>query len=307
MYPFEMMSLFVLLIGKQSNKQKKVDVNSEGAWTTKTLRSDKKIVLEGFAVSLRIQNSCLNEVTWKSKCLEVFCIVHLRRYTHSEPKWGPQETVKLYTKICKKKVKGKVVGKVPCFFACHYSLWRECLQGDSCCWDCNYHVVMNKEWTTWVSRKSQTSYDKEREHMMMMVTTSEVWFSLFQRKNSHADGNNQCGVVWFSLFQRINPWADPRWQFSKNQRIAFDVELRFSQFLKKMGQRTNTELWFFADCFRKLTNCFRKPTMNLTCGVWWCPENPRVVVILPSSVTPKCALEQKRKRKKIDALPSSSA
>lgn len=27
--------------------------------------------------------------------------------------------------------------------------------------------------------------------MMMMVTTSEVWFSVFQRKNSHDDGNNQ--------------------------------------------------------------------------------------------------------------------
>jgi hypothetical protein len=36
-------------------------------------------------------------------------------------------------------------------------------------------------------------------------------------------------VVWFSLFQRMNPWADPRWQFSKNQRTGFDVELRFSQ------------------------------------------------------------------------------
>ncbi len=123
-------------------------------------------------MSFKVQNTCLNEGTWKSKCLEAFCIVHLRRYTHSEPKWGPQETVKLYTKICKKKVKGKVVGKVPCF-ACYYSPWRECLQGDSCCWDCNYHVVMNKEWTSWVSRKHQTSYDKEQQqHMMMMVTTS---------------------------------------------------------------------------------------------------------------------------------------
>ncbi len=99
--------------------------------------------------------------------------------------------VKLYTKICKKKVKGKVVGKVPCMLRCYYSPWRECLQGDSCSWDCNYHVVMNKEWTSWVLRKCQTSYDKERQHMMMMVTKSEVWFSVLQRKNSHDDGNNQ--------------------------------------------------------------------------------------------------------------------
>jgi hypothetical protein len=91
-------------------------------------------------------------------------------------------------------------------------------------------------------------------------------------------------------FSKNEPVGRPKMAILKKSKNWFWCGIAVLKKNLKIGQRTNPELWFFGDCFRK-------PTMNLTCGVWWCPGNPRVVVILPS-VTPKCALEQKRKRTK---------
>jgi hypothetical protein len=101
--------------------------------------------------------------------------------------------------------------------------------------------------------------------MMMMVTTSEVWFSLFQGKNSHDDGNNQSGVV-LSFSKNEPVGADPRWQFSK--------KLMWNCGSQKIGHRANPELWFFADCFRKPTKFLGKPTMNFNLWSLVMPQKP---------------------------------
>jgi hypothetical protein len=81
--------------------------------------------------------------------------------------------------------------------------------------------------------------------MMMMVTTSEVWFSVFQRTNSHADGNNQCGVVLsFSKNEPRGQTQDGNSQKIKELVLMWNCG---SHKKKKIGQRTNPELWFFVD------------------------------------------------------------
>jgi hypothetical protein len=55
--------------------------------------------------------------------------------------------------------------------------------------------------------------------MMMMVTTSVVCFSLFQRKNSHDDGNNQCGVVL--SFSKNEPVGRPKMAILKKSKNWF--------------------------------------------------------------------------------------
>ncbi len=74
--------------------------------------------------------------------------------------------------------------------------------------------------------------------MMMMVTTSEVWFSVFQRTNSHADGNNQCGVVLsFSKNEPRGQTQDGNSQKIKELVLMWNCG---SHKKKKIGQRASS-------------------------------------------------------------------